>query len=105
METFADIIAWVAAFCQTYPVLAVVLTPVVGYLIPLVAAKTGNTGLLIMEIRKAVKDGKVEDIEAAVIFWRFIAIWYGWWPNESRKVILKYAPAHQQVILLGEKTK
>jgi len=102
VETFADIIAWIAAFYQTYPVLAVVLTPVVGYLIPLIAAKTGKTGLLIMEVRSSIKDGKVADIEVARIFWRFIAIWYGWTPRESRKWILKYAPEHQQAILLGE---
>ena len=105
METFADIIAWIAAFYQTYPVLAVVLTPVVGYLIPLIAAKTGKTGLLIMEVRSSIKDGRVDDSEAAKTYWRFIAIWFGWLPNESGKVILKYAPEHQQVILLGEKTK
>jgi len=96
-ELLINIWNWLVDFYTNNPVAG----PIVSYLIVLLAGKLGNIGLIILEVRRAIKDGKIDDPEMARIGWRIVSVLYGWWPNESKKIILKYAPAHQQKIILG----
>ena len=90
---------WLFDFYTTHPVFG----PILSYLVVTMAGKLGNSGLIILEVRRTIKDGIVDDQEIACIAWRIISVFYGLWPDESRRVILKYAPSHQRKIILGEK--
>jgi hypothetical protein len=98
-EFLVNIWNWLAGFYNANPMSG----PIVSYLVFTLAGKLGNAGLIILEIRRSIKDGLVDDQEIACIAWRIISVFYGLWPNESKRVILKYAPPHQRKIILGEK--
>jgi hypothetical protein len=101
MEQVHAIWNWLVEQYTTNPIAA----PIVTYLLGALAGKLGNVGLVILEVRRSMADGTIKDVEMATIGWRIISVFYGWtlFPTESKKFILKYAPEHQQKIILGEK--
>lgn len=77
--------------------------PIASLGIAYLMQKGGPIVWFLLHVVKTVRDGLVDDTEAAGILWRLAAIVSGFWPNKSRKIILKYAPRHwHDVILKGK---
>lgn len=55
--------------------------------------------MLVLYVVKALKDKIIDDTEAVVLFWHLVGVVYGFWPNDSRAKILKYAPPHWHVLI------
>lgn len=87
------------------PILATAVGIIFSYLGGTVLTKGIRVFLmLILCLVKALKDKRIDDTEAVLIFWRMVSVAYGFWPNKSRAIILKYAPLHwHKLITTGER--
>jgi len=98
MESLQNLLDWILANKE----LVAILGPPVLYILYAVLGKLGRVGWVLLTILQAAKDGTIDDSEAADIFWRLIAVLYGWWPDESKSILVKYAPSHRQGIITGD---
>lgn len=87
------------------PIAATVVGIIFSYLGGTVATKGIRVFLMLaICLIKAMRDKRIDDTEAVLIFWRMVSVGYGFWPNKSRAIILKYAPSHwHKLITTGER--
>lgn len=77
--------------------------PIISIAIVFAMQKGGPIIWFLIWVLKALRDGLMNDTEAAGTLWRLAAIINGFWPNKSQKIILKHAPRHWHPVILEGK--